>query len=61
MATLNPGDLPSWMLLVVIGIGLAYATANGLINQFSGLGRILVYAGLGLGGIYFILDLSRKV
>ena len=61
MATFNPGDLPSWMLLVIIGIGLAYASTNGLITQFNGLGRNLVFAGLALGGIYFAIDLSRKL
>lgn len=61
MPPVNVGDLPSWMLVFLMGLGLEYATNNGILTQYSNLGELMMFAGLALGAFYFYTDVSNKV
>jgi hypothetical protein len=61
MTPINFGDLSSWILVFLIGLGLEYATNNGILTQYSNLGELLMFAGLALGTFYFYTDVSNKV
>lgn len=58
---LNLGDLPSWILVILLGLGLSWASSNGILTGYNGLGDLLVFAGLGLGAFYFATDISNKM
>lgn len=59
------GDLPSWITVLLIGLGIIYATSQGMLSPSAlpipDLGELLVLAALGLGAFYFLMDISRKV
>lgn len=59
--SISLGDLPSWILVVLIGIGLSWANSNAILTQFAGLGKILVYAGLALGAFHILNDVLNKI
>lgn len=61
MSGVNLGDLPSWIMVVLIGIGLWWANSNGVLSGSYELGNLLVYCGLGLGAFYFLTDISNKL
>jgi hypothetical protein len=71
MAGISLGDFPSWLTVVVIGIGVWWGYSNGMLDSSykfgeslimtEGLGSILVVIGLGLGAFYFIKDISNKL
>lgn len=61
MAGINLGDLPSWILVLLIGLGLRWADTNGILQQTHDLGNLMILAGLLLGGFYFYTDISNKV
>ncbi len=58
--TINIGDLPSWVLVLLIGLGVSWATSNGMLTEYSGLGNVMVVCGLALGAFYFWMDISNK-
>lgn len=60
-SSLNLGDLPSWILVLLIGIGVKYANTEGILTGLDGLDNILIIVGLGLGAFYFATDISNKV
>lgn len=60
-SSVNLGDLPSWILLILIGLGLSWTSSNGILVQYSGLGRLMVLGGLALGVFYFAMDISNKL
>lgn len=60
MAGINLSDLPSWILVTLMGFGLRFADTNGLLENTHTLGNLLVIAGLGLGAFYFYTDIMNK-
>jgi len=69
--SLNLGDPPSWIIVLVVGLGILWALSNGVLDpSFSmgnitlpmeGLGTLLVVGALVLGGFYFLMDVTRKI
>lgn len=56
------GDLPSWIMLLLIGLGIVWATSNGVLGgEYESWGRIMMIAAGGLGAFYFLTDVARKV
>lgn len=70
MSGVNLGDAPSWILTLVIGLGILWAVSNGnlegayRVGEFNlpmdDLGGLLVVGALLLGGFYFLKDIGRK-
>jgi len=58
---IDPSDLPSWILIVLMGFGVAWANGNGVLTGFDGLGKILVFAGLFVGAFHILNDISNKL
>lgn len=58
---INLGDLPSWMLVTLMGFGLKFLSSNGVLTGYEGLSELLIVCGLGLGVFYFATDISNKV
>jgi len=54
MATIDLGGLPSWIMVVLIGFAIVLLLSNPV-------GWTIMFAGLGLGAIYFLLDLRNKI
>lgn len=50
----NPPDLPSWLWVVVIGIGIVFLLSNPV-------GWAIAGVGFALGAIYFALDIRNKI
>jgi len=71
MAGLKLGNLPSWVTVVMIGIGIWWGISNGMLDpayalgdsiiRVEELGSLLVAGGLLLGSFYFLKDVSNKV
>jgi hypothetical protein len=61
MSTIDISDLPSWILVILMGLGLSWASSNGILTQYEGLGRLLVFGGVALGVFYFYKDISNKL
>ncbi|WP_459822451.1 hypothetical protein [Halorubrum luteum] len=69
--SLNLGDPPSWILVLLIGLGILWALSNGILDPafsvgdltlpMEDLGSLLVVGALVLGGFYFLQDVLRKV
>lgn len=68
---LNVGDIPSWILALLIGIGIFGAISRGFLeptyniggNVFPmlSIGWVLVIGALFLGATYFIFDIRNKL
>jgi hypothetical protein len=58
---INLGDLPSWILVILIGFGIEWASSNGFITGYGGLGELFIFGGIALGVFYFATDISNKV
>jgi hypothetical protein len=57
----NIGDLPSWIVVLLISLGIIWATSNGMLGSgYESLGQILLVAALGLGAFYFAVDIANK-
>lgn len=54
MAVINPPDLPSWLWVVVIGLVVIVLLSNPV-------GWLIMGGGFVLGGIYFAIDIVRKI
>ncbi|WP_226040367.1 hypothetical protein [Natrinema sp. DC36] len=54
MATIDIGGLPSWIMVVLIGFGIVFLLSNPV-------GWTIMFAGLTLGAVYFLLDISNKL
>lgn len=69
--SLDLGDTPSWITILVIGLGILWALSNGVLDPafsvgeitlpMEDLGTFLVVGALVLGGFYFLKDVARKV
>lgn len=65
------GGLPSWILVLGIGIGILWAISNGMLDAtyrigesalpMESLGGLLVIAAILLGAFYFLKDIGNKV
>jgi hypothetical protein len=55
------GDLPSWILVLLIGFGVVYVASNGVLSQYRDIGELMIFGGLLLGASYFLIDLSNKL
>ncbi len=61
-SSLNLGDLPSWIVVLIIGLGIVWATSNGVLgNEYESWGRIMMIGAGGLGAFYFMTDVGRKL
>jgi hypothetical protein len=70
MSGITLGDAPSWILVVVIGIGILAGLNEGILKyQYSlgnanipieSIGTLMLVGGLALGGFYFMKDISNK-
>jgi hypothetical protein len=58
---INLGDLPSWILVILIGFGIEVASSNGLLTGYGGLGEVFIFGGIALGVFYFATDISNKI
>jgi hypothetical protein len=58
---INLGDLPSWIMVLLIGLALSELTSNGILTQYSGLGPVMVFGAVALGLFYFANDVSNKL
>jgi len=68
--SVNLGEPPSWIVILVIGLGILWALSNGMIDPaysvsdftlpMEDLGTLLVIGAVLLGGFYFIQDVARK-
>lgn len=71
MSTVDIGDLPSWIIAVLIGIAVLWGITNGELNavySFEGtmlplgnIATILVVGGVLLGGFHFLNDILNKL
>ncbi len=61
MSGINLGDLPSWILVILMGFGLRFAGNNGILQGTQALGSLLVIAGLSLGAFYYYNDIGNKI
>lgn len=71
MTTINIGGIASWILFAILGIGILWAANEGyILSEYSladntipmdtlGLGILLIAVGLGV--LYFLMDISNKV
>lgn len=59
--TIDISGLPSWILVLLIGLGIVFLSSNGVLTGFGGIGRLMVFGGLMLGVVYFGIDLSNKL
>ena len=49
--SLKLGDLPSWITVLLIGLGIVWATSNGVLGaEYESWGRIMMIAAGGVGG-----------
>ncbi|WP_411966833.1 hypothetical protein [Haloferax sp. YSSS75] len=55
------GDLPSWILVILIGFGIEFASSNGILTEYGGLGELFIFGGIALGVFYFATDISNKI
>lgn len=61
-SSLNFGDFPSWITVLLIGLGMVWATSNGVLGaEYESWGRIMMIAAGGLGAFYFLSDIGRKI
>lgn len=62
MATsLSLDDLPSWITVLLIGLGVVWAASNGVLGSgYESLGRFMIIVAIGLGAFYFSQDILRK-
>lgn len=54
MVSINFPDLPSWLWVCVLGFGIVFLLSNPI-------GWTVMGAGLALGGVYFLIDIIRKI
>lgn len=64
-------DLPSWVIVLLIGIGIFGAISMGFLDpayrfgessfSMASLGRLLIIGGVLLGAFYFSKDISNKM
>lgn len=60
--SLNLGELPSWITVLLIGLGIVWATSNNVLgSEYESLGQIMMIAAGGLGAFYFLTDIKRKL
>lgn len=60
--SLKLGDLPSWIIVLLIGLGIVWATSNGVLgSEYESWGRIMMIVAGGLGAFYFLTDIGRKL
>ena len=61
-SSLNLGDLPSWITMLLIGLGILVATSNGVLGaEYESWGRI-INVGFGLVGAFHVFtDIGRKI
>jgi hypothetical protein len=60
--SINLGNLPSWILITLIGIGIKTGISQGIVpTGLAEIGNLMTFGGLVLGAIYFTLDLSNKI
>lgn len=55
------GSLASWIVIILIGLGIKVLNQGGLIQQYGWLGDLFIFGGLILGVIYYAIDLSNKL
>lgn len=61
-AAIDIGELPSWLLVLLTGLGVAWATSEGVLDPvYAPLGWLLVLGGTGLGAFYFALDIASEL
>ena len=68
---INLGDAPSWVLTLVIGLGILWAVSDEMLNStysvgefalpMESLGGLLVVGAVLLGGFYFLKDILNKL
>jgi hypothetical protein len=59
--SVNLGDLPSWILVILIGLGISVAISNGMLVGYGRIARLMILGGVILGAVYFVIDLSNKL
>jgi len=60
-SSLNFGDLPSWIMVLLIGLGIVWATSNGALgSEYESWGRIMMIAAGGLGAFHHFTDVGQK-
>jgi hypothetical protein len=65
------GDAPSWILALVVGLGILWGVTNGMLDTtysieglslpMESLGGLLVIGAILLGGFYFLQDITNKI
>jgi len=68
---INLGDAPSWILTLIVGLGILWGVTNGMLDTtysigglslpMESLGGLLVIGAILLGGFYFLQDITNKV
>lgn len=61
MSNMDLSNLPSWILVILIGLAISWFTGRGILTQYEGLGSLMVAVGLALGVFYFATDISNKI
>jgi hypothetical protein len=60
--SLKLGDLPSWITVLLIGLGIMWAASNGVPrSEYESWGQIMMLGAGGLGAFYFLSDIGRKI